>query len=103
MTDPEFVVERANRLGLSHVAVPAHDLYSALVGDPVITSTLDGMEVCLRLMTPEEFMTANREAIQSLPDHCRPEPCTYEQAVRVTAPWKALRRFVADAYQRAMW
>lgn len=92
MSGPETPTARAVRLGISQVAVTNHDLASALMGDPIVVSTLDGQEVLLRLMTAEEFMAANRAAISRLyPDGGGPQPCSWERAVDLTTPTK-LRR-----------
>lgn len=83
----ETPIQRAERLGFQQVAVTSHDLFSALTGHPIMVSTLDGVEVCLRLMTADEFMDANRRSIAKLfPDGGGPAPCTYADAERVTRP-----------------
>lgn len=83
----ETALQHAERLGIQQVAVTSHELISAITGDPIMTSTMDGTKVLLRLMSADEFMQANRRAIAELfPGGGGPEPCTRAQAERLTTP-----------------
>ncbi|MCK9894727.1 hypothetical protein [Frankia sp. AgB32] len=77
------------------VALTNHDLISALRGNPIAVTDLDGNEVLLRLMTVGEAMRANRNAIESLAATMRaaghidwegPEPMSRERVERLVEP-----------------
>jgi hypothetical protein len=84
MTSP--AEERANRDNLPIVAVPTFDLLRTASGHPMIVATLDGREVLLRLMTPDEALAAQRAAIATLPEEIRPPLMSRRRAEDLVRP-----------------
>lgn len=84
MTTP--AEQRAADRNLPVVAVPTFDLMRAASGHPMIVTTLDGSEVLLRLMTADEALEAQRDAVATLPAEIRPPLMSRSQAEGLVRP-----------------
>lgn len=80
----ESVEQYGRRKGMNTLACTTHDLLSAVTGRPIVVTTADGTELVLRLMTSDEFLAANRAAVDNLGGHVA--YCTRSEAERVTEP-----------------
>ncbi len=68
------------------VAVASYELASALTGDPIMVSTLDGVQVLLRLLTVDEALAQHAAAVEALPPGVRPPLMSRARAAELVAP-----------------
>jgi hypothetical protein len=78
--------QRAAEQNLPVVAVPTFDLLRAASGHPLIVTTLDGHEILLRLMTPDEVLAAQRASVEKLPAGTRPPLMSRRRAEELVCP-----------------